>query len=246
MDYWNLALIFAALAAGAVVKGATGMGLPLVALPVLTSAFGLTHAVGLMVVPVLFSNVWQVVRLRAMATDGALVFMPRFLVGVAAGVAVGTWLLKTLPERLLVFALGALLVGYIIIRLARPALRIGLETARRAGLPVGTAAGILNGATGISAPVGVTFIHWMGLERDAHLFAVSTMFLVMGVVQLPAMAVAGLMEPAWLVEGAFAIVPIILFMPVGRMIAQRMSRETFDRMVLAFLGLIGLKMLAGL
>ena len=246
MDVWYYLVIFAALAGGGLVKGATGMGLPLVALPVLAAAFGLTHAIGLMVVPVLFSNIWQVVRLRASRTAPGLGFMPLFLVGVAVGVVAGTWLLKTLPERLLVVALGVMLVGYVVLRLARPSMTIGPAVARRAGLPVEAAAGILNGATGISAPVGVTFIHWMKLDRDAHVFAVSAMFLIMGAVQLPAMFAAGLMEPWWLVEGLLALIPIVLFMPLGRMVALRMSREAFDRLVLVFLGLVGIKMLAGL
>lgn len=246
MDVWYYLVIFAALAGGALVKGATGMGLPLVALPVLTAAFGLTHAIGLMVVPVLLSNAWQAWRLRQSRSDAALGFMPRYLVAVAVGVAAGTWLLKTLPERWLVLGLGVILMVYVVIRVARPALKIGPALARRASVPVGAAAGVLNGATGISAPVGVTFIHWMGLERDAHVFAVSAMFLIMGSVQLPALFVAGLMDPVWLLEGLLAFVPILLFMPVGRAIALRMSREAFDRVVLVFLGLIGVKMLAGL
>ena len=246
MDIWHYLVIFAALAAGAIVKGATGMGLPLVALPALTAAFGLTHAIGLMVVPVLVSNAWQVVRMWGSRTSPGLGFMSAFVVGIAAGVVAGTWLLKTLPERWLVITLGLMLVGYVVIRLARPSMTVGPELARRTALPVGAAAGVLNGATGISAPIGVTFIHWMGLARDAHIFAVSAMFLVMGAVQLPAMFAAGLMQPFWLVEGALALVPIILFMPVGRAIAMRMSRETFDRLVLIFLGIIGVKMLAGL
>ena len=246
MDYWYYLTIFAALAAGGLVKGATGMGLPLVALPTLTAAFGLTHAIGLLVVPVLVSNLWQVVRLRSERHAPVLGFMPMFLVGVAAGVVAGTWLLKTLPERWLIVSLGALLIGYVVLRLARPAMTVGPDLARRAGPPVGTAAGILNGATGISAPVGVTFIHWMGLERDAHVFAVSTMFFVMGAVQLPAMFAARLMQPAWLLEGALALLPILLAMPVGRALSQRMSRTAFDRLILVFLGVIGVKMLAGL
>jgi uncharacterized protein len=246
MDVWYYLVIFAALAAGAVVKGATGMGLPLVALPALTAAFGLTHAIGLMVVPVLVSNAWQVWRLWRSRTDPALGFMPLYLVGVGVGVVGGTWLLKTLPERWLLVGLGLILVGYVAIRVARPTIRIGADLARRAGLPVGTVAGLLNGATGISAPVGVTFIHWMGLERDAHVLAVSAMFFVMGAVQLPAMFAAQLMQPVWLAEGALALIPIFLFMPLGRAIAMRMSREAFDRLVLVFLGIIGVKMLAGL
>lgn len=245
MDIWYYLVIFAALAAGGLVKGATGMGLPLVALPTLTAAFGLTHAIGLLVVPVLVSNLWQVVRLSAVRHAAALGFMPAFLVGVAAGVVAGTWLLKTLPERWLIVSLGLLLLGYVVLRLARPTMTVGPDLARRAGLPVGAAAGILNGATGISAPVGVTFIHWMGLERDTHVFAVSTMFFVMGAVQLPAMFAAGLMQPVWLLEGAAALLPILLAMPIGRALARRMSRNAFDRLILIFLGVIGVKMLAG-
>jgi len=45
MDLSSAVIMALALAAGAIVKGATGMGLPLVALPVLTAAFGLQHAV---------------------------------------------------------------------------------------------------------------------------------------------------------------------------------------------------------
>lgn len=246
MDVQYYLIITVALAAGGLVKGATGMGLPLVALPALTAAFGLTHAIGLLVLPVLASNLWQVIRLRAERSAPGLGFMPRFLIGVGAGVVAGTWLLKTLPERWLLVTLGLILIGYVVLRLARPAMRIGPELARRVGLPVGIAAGVLNGATGISAPVGVTFIHWMGLERDAHVFTVSTMFFAMGAVQLPAMFAAGLMQPHWLLEGAYALIPILLFMPVGRMLAKRMSREAFDRLILIFLGVVGIKMLAGL
>ena len=56
MDVSSYLLMGLALAAGAVVKGATGMGLPLVALPVLTTFFGLQHAVGLMVIPLIVTN----------------------------------------------------------------------------------------------------------------------------------------------------------------------------------------------
>ena len=246
MDFWNLAVIFVALAAGGIAKGATGMGLPLVALPVLASAFGLTHAIGLMVVPVLISNLWQVWSMRQFRHAEGLRFMPRFLVGIAAGVIAGTWLLKTMPERWLVVGLGLMLVGYVVFRLLRPAATIGPALAQRAALPVGFAGGLLNGATGTSAPVSVTFIHWMKLERDTHVFVVSAMFFVVGAIHLPSLAIAGLLEPVWLLEGAFALIPTLLFMPLGRWFALRLSREAFDRLLMIFLGLVGIKMLLGI
>lgn len=245
-DPANIALMTLALAAGAVVKGATGMGLPLVALPVLTTFFGLQHAVGLMCIPLIFTNAWQVWRFRAAARDDRMAFLPLFLVGGAIGIALGTWALTSLPERALVLTLGVILLIYVGLKLAAPRFVVGPALARRVGPLFGMGGGVLQGATGISAPIGVTFIHAMAMERDAHVFAVSAMFLLYASVQLPSLALAGVMRGQWLLEGLLALVPILLFMPLGQAIAGKLSRQAFDRMILIFLGLVGLKMVLGL
>ncbi|MCP8882982.1 sulfite exporter TauE/SafE family protein [Devosia sp. XJ19-1] len=245
-EFGRLAVMVLALGAGAIVKGATGMGLPLVALPVLTTFFGLQHAVGLMCVPLIFTNAWQVWRFRAAANDDRMAFLPLFLVGGAVGIGLGTWALTSLPERALVLTLGIILLCYVALRLAAPHFVVGPVLARRAGPLAGMGGGVLQGATGISAPIGVTFIHAMSLDRDTHVFAVSTMFLLYALVQLPALSIAGVMQPQWLLEGFMALLPILLFMPLGQAIAGRLSRKAFDRMILIFLGLIGVKMVLGL
>lgn len=246
MDIGRLAIMALALGAGAIVKGATGMGLPLVALPVLTTVFGLQHAVGLMCVPLIFTNAWQVWRFRASARDDRMAFLPLFLAGGAIGIGLGTWALTSLPERALVLTLGIILLGYVALKLMAPHFVVGPILARRVGPLFGMGGGILQGATGISAPIGVTFIHAMAMERDAHVFAVSAMFLLYSAVQLPALAVAGVMQAQWLLEGILALIPILIFMPLGQAIAGKLSRNAFDRMILVFLGVIGLKMVIGL
>jgi len=235
-----------ALGAGAVVKGATGMGLPLVALPVLTAVFGLQHAVGLMTIPLIVTNAWQVWRFRAEAETPRMAFMPWFLVGGALGIMLGTWALTSLPERLLVLGLGVILLAYVGLRLVTPHWSLNLAMAKRFGPLAGLGGGTLQGATGISAPIGVTFIHAMGLERAAHVYAVSAMFLLFSVVQLPALFVAGVMQPLWLLQGLLALVPILIFMPIGQWASGKLSRTAFDRMILVFLGVIGVKMVLGL
>lgn len=246
MDLSAALIMAAALAAGALVKGATGMGLPLIALPVLTSVFGLQHAVGMMTIPLILTNAWQVWRFRSEARSPLLAFMPLFLVGGAIGIAIGTWLLTTLPEQVLVLGLGIILLAYVVLRLLAPHWSLALNAAKRFGPIAGTGAGILQGATGISAPIGVTFIHSMALDRGAHVFAVSAMFLLFATVQVPALIAAGVMQPEWMLQGVIALVPILIFMPLGQMLAGKLSRKAFDRMILTFLGLIGLKMVLGL
>jgi uncharacterized membrane protein YfcA len=245
VEVWSYAIMAAALAAGAVVKGATGMGLPLVALPALTAVFGLQHAVSVLIVPILVSNAWQVWRHREVKGDVRLRFLPMLLAGGALGVVGGTWLLIAVPERQLLFGLGALLLTYVVIRLARPAWAVDERTGRAGAFPIGLGAGMLQGATGISAPLGVTFIHAMRLGREAHVFAVSAMFLLFAVVQLPSLLVSGVMRAEWLVQGALALVPILLFMPLGQWLAGKLSATTFDRLLLVFLGAIGVKLVAG-
>lgn len=238
--------ITVALACGALVKGATGMGLPLVALPFLVAVFGLQHSIGILLIPILVTNAWQLYRFRGSRTQPGTAFLPPFLLGGAVGVAIGTWLLVMAPERYLLIGLGVLLLGYVVLRLTRPAFVITDRMGRVASMPAGGGAGLLQGATGISAPIGVTFIHAMKLGRDVHVFAVSAMFLLFAVVQLLALAGSGVMQPEWYLHGLFALVPVALFMPVGQWLGGKLSAVTFDRMILVFLGLMGGKLLLGL
>ena len=106
---------------------------------------------------------------------------------------------------------------------------------------------MLQGATSISAPIGVTFIHAMKFSRDPHVFAVSAMFLALAVAQVPTLAIAGLLAPRMALAGRFcALIPIAIFMPVGQWLADKLSQKAFDTMILVFLGVMGLKMVLGL
>ncbi|RUT30054.1 sulfite exporter TauE/SafE family protein [Arsenicitalea aurantiaca] len=246
MDFADYAVLTAALAAGAFVKGATGMGLPMIALPALAAVFGLQHAVVLMIIPIIVTNAWQTWSFRHMRHDESLRFLPRFLVGSGLGVVAGSIILTTAPERALLLGLGLILLFYVAFRLMNPHLVVQRARSLLLGLPMGLGAGVLHGATGISAPIGVTFIHAMGFERPTYVFAVSSMFLVLAVVQLPSLFLLGAIRAEWLLQGLFALVPILLVMPIGQTFAGRLSRKAFDRMILVFLGLIGLKLVAGI
>ncbi len=242
----SVAVMLVALGAGAVVKGATGMGLPLVALPVMASYFGLQHAVCIMAITQVITNSVQIWQFRDASGTEQMRFLPWFLAAGGVGVLVGTWLLGTLPERLLVMALGILLLGYFALKVSAPHLVVTPRKAKIFGPFAGFGSGTLQGATGISAPIGVTFIHAMGMERRAHVYAVSAMFLLLGLVQLPALFISGIMQPAWMLQAILAMIPILVFMPVGQALAGKLSRQAFDRMILLFLGLIGLKLVLGL
>jgi uncharacterized protein len=246
MDITALSIIFAAAAAGSLVKGATGMGMPLIGVPIIAATMGLQHAVVVMAFPILFSNLWQVYKFRAERHDARMKFLVPMLFACTVGIAGGVWFLTTAPERGLSLTLGALLLAYFVFRIARPSFTVGPEAAMRWAVPAGIGAGILQGATGISAPIGVTFIHAQKFARHAHVFAVSAMFLALGAAHLPSLWIAGLLTPEWVLQGFFALIPIFIFMPIGHWLSSKLSQSAFDKIILAFLGIIGLKLVLGI
>jgi uncharacterized membrane protein YfcA len=237
----SLLVMALALGAGGLVKGATGMGLPLVALPILAAFISIPQAIAIAAVVGLLTNTWQVWRYRADMWTAD--FLPALLAGGAAGIAFGTWLLTALPERALAIVLATMVFLYVGLKLARPHFRLSRPAGRRLAPGIGLAAGALQGATGISAPIGVTFIHSLGLNRTAHVFAVSAMFLLFAAVQMPALTLAGIMTWPVFLQGLFALVPALLMMPVGAWLAERLSQAAFDRAMLALLAIVGLQLI---
>jgi uncharacterized protein len=246
MEYSHLALIVLALGAGAIAKGATGMGLPLIAIPVLASYLGLPHAVSVMLIPIIATNSWQAWRFRNEGRAADLRFLLPMCIAGSVGMVLGTYALAELDERSLMLLLGLVLLCYVGFRLIQPDFVLGPTLGYRIAAPAGLAAGVLQGAAGLSSPAVITFIHAMRLPYRPHVFAVSVIFLVLGLVQLPSLAVNGILQWRWVAEGVFALLPALLFMPVGQRIGAAISKKAFDRLMLGFIGLMGLKMLLGI
>ena len=64
LDFSTILILFLAFALGGIVKGATGAGSPIIAIPVLTIFFDAKLAVAVMAVPNLCSNIYQIKQFR--------------------------------------------------------------------------------------------------------------------------------------------------------------------------------------
>jgi uncharacterized membrane protein YfcA len=240
LDLATIAVIFAALALGGLMKGATGAGAPVIAVPVMAAFFDVRFAVVIMAAPSLVMNIWQLWHFRNSHLPDR--FPLRLGLAGAAGTVAGTALLATLPVEALSLVIAGTIVAYIALRLARPGFRVPWDVARRAVLPVGALAGVLQGAAGLSAPVSVGFLNAMRLERAAFIATISALFAAMGMAQLPALAGFGLLTPHLLALSAAALIPLVAFMPVGSWLARRISPRSFDRLVLALLTVLALRL----
>ncbi|NDV89190.1 TSUP family transporter [Aurantimonas aggregata] len=109
--------------------------------------------------------------------------------------------------------------------------------------PAGFTGGLLQGASGISMPVSVSFLNALCLDRRTFIAIISVFFSVMSACQIPALAWFGLVTTHSIALSLFAVLPILLFMPVGSMAAERFSKPAFDKVILFLLVGLAIKLL---
>lgn len=237
----DLAVVFVCLALGGILKGATGAGAPILVVPALTMMFDVQFAITVMLVPNLITNLWQVWRFRKERLPGSFIWP--FSVAGILGVVTGSLLLANLPPMALPLVVAFSISVYILSRLARPDWVISFDFARKLSVPVGLLAGMLQGASGLSAPASLSFVNAMRLDRAYFISTVSIFFLCMTAIQISTLEALGFLTLDRLLISMAAVAPILAFMPLGARVALHLSKETFDRVVLVLLGCLAVKLL---
>jgi uncharacterized membrane protein YfcA len=233
-------LVSACLAVGGILKGATGAGAPILAVPALVALFDVRFAIAVMVMPNLLTNLWQAWRFRRSLPAAA--FTAPLVLGGMAGVGAGTLLLAAVPAERLQILVALSVFGYVVLRFAKPHWKIEMDRAKSLALPAGLAAGFLQGASGLSAPISLTFLNAMRMERPVFIATISLFFTTFGAVQLIALSAGHMLSWVELLYSFLALIPIWAAMPLGVFLARRMSAAAFDRVILGILSVIALKL----
>ncbi len=229
----EIAVVLGASLLGAFVKSVTGMGYPLIAVPLIALALGIEDAVVIVSGPNAVANFllcWQARDGRGDTRD-----LPA-LVGTAfLGAFLGTFLLVSLPEDPLLIVLAATIVVFVVSYLRSPELRMRPETTRRWSPAIGSIAGVMQGALGVSGPVVGAWMHGYRLTSQAYVFSVTLIFGVAGSVQLVLLTATGRYTSERLGVAALALVPVVGVLPVGMRWRRRLGGRGFDLAVLAVL-----------
>ena len=242
MEPENLALIVLAFALGGILKGATGAGAPLLAVPVLVVLKDVQFAVAVFVMSNIIPNLWQGWVYRH--TEVPRRFMWAFAISGGVGAGIGTLALAEWNGDILTAIVAVILVAYIAFRLLKPSWELPLNKASKVVLPIGVIAGALQGASGLSAPVSITFLNAIRLERKQFIATISLFFATLGFVQLPLQIYFGIMTGERFVYSTLALIPLLAFMPVGAWIGARLSRAAFDKLILVVLSCLALKLVS--
>lgn len=241
MDPQDLIVIFVALFVGGTLKSATGIGMPIIAVPVLTAYFELRFAIAIVLIPTFLSNLWQVWKFRTEQPPRFLI--NSILIGSIAGIVLGVALLAILPARWLNLGMAGIIIAFLVSRAYHPDWSFNDRWSRILALPASTIAGVMQGATGISAPAVIIYLSSINLAKGTFIFSVSLMFLAAGGAQLPAMIAAGMMGPQQLTLSVAAMVPVVLGMWLGEVIGKHVSTQLFYRIIMALLVVLTIKLI---
>lgn len=238
----EFALVLLVIAVAYTVKGVSGMGGPLLAVPFIASLTSVEHAVVVLSLANLVSNGWLLWEHRAGAKGTGFVMIPFLAVGTLAVIA-GTWLLTEIDDRILSVVIAVVIAAYIWRYFADPAFGLEKETARRIAAPMGLLGGGLLGATGTAGPLIMTYLHSVKMSRASFIHMMSLTFTVFGLIQLTTLVILGAFTPERTTQAVWAILPVTAVTAVGIRIGRLINQKTFERVVLVLLGFAAVRLL---
>jgi hypothetical protein len=226
---------------GGVVKGVTGVGLPLVLVPLAAQFIPVPEAVALVSVPMVATNMTQAAEGgHTLAAAGRI--WP-ILVLLVVGTVIGVHLLVTIDRHVLNLILGLAFLGLAGLLVVMPRLRLSPAVARWGGPAVGLGAGILGGMSAMFGPPMIAYLVGLGTEPDSFVKQMAIFAFTAAVTMLLALGGSGAFSGFDLAVSAGAIVPIQLGMPLGRWLRRRIPPGAFRALVLIVLAVSGIDLL---
>lgn len=224
--------------AGALVQSIMGFGVALICMPFLINLLSPVSAAALVALFLLPMQVIIMWRYRH-----SLDIRPfwRVLVGIVVGTPLGVLLLERLDERIILSALGVLLIVYAAYSLTRPRIRAIHHPAWAIGC--GLVAGVLGGAYNTGGPPVVIYGSSMGWDSDQFRANLQALFLINSSLVIVAHIVAGHIDTVVLENLLVAIPASLLAVGVGFTLSRFVKEAVFRKAVLVLLAVIGARLL---
>ncbi|HKW78649.1 MAG TPA: sulfite exporter TauE/SafE family protein [Candidatus Limnocylindria bacterium] len=225
----ELIVLAAGLAVAGFAKGMAGMGLPLIATPIVAGAFGARAAVTIVTIPIFASNTLLLVQgaRRRELLRGLGVLIAASI----TGTAIGTLLLAQLDQRTFAILISAMVAVFLL----RGDRLLGDDpTALRArvlGPLVCFVGGVLQGTTSIASPLVGSYFHAQRLPPADFVFVLAAIFELNSIVQLVGYTLQGLYTPEIVALGLIGLVPTLAALGVGIWAREKIDPALFRRLI---------------
>jgi uncharacterized membrane protein YfcA len=236
MDATTLA-IAATFALAGLVKGVIGLGLPTIAVGLLSLVMAPAQAAALLIVPSTVTNLWQ------LAAGPRFVPLLARLWPMLLGVCVGTWAASGAladSSGRAAAALGVALVLYAAPGLVNIRLAVPPRAEPWLGPAIGVATGAVTAATGVFVIPAVPYVQALDLDKDDLVQALGLCFTVSTLALAASLAGQGAFDLAVAGTSLIALVPACLGMLAGQWLRGHIKPGPFRLCFFAGLLLLGL------
>jgi uncharacterized membrane protein YfcA len=225
-----IAAVVCSLIVAGLLKGTIGVGMPVVALPLLSLFIDVKSAAMLLSMPLIFSNLPQ--ALEGGKTGRCLMELMPVILGMIPGLFLGVRVLLALDASVAKMVAGLVLIGVAGATLLAPKLQLQSRLVLPTGITFGFFGGILGGIAAMSGPLVFIFMLAKGLRGKAFTKEAS-LYLVVSAGLLAILLTAS-REFSWLDVSlsTVATLPVVLGMYVGQHMRDKIAPETFKKLVL--------------
>jgi uncharacterized membrane protein YfcA len=233
-----LFLIAAAFLLAGFIKGVLGLGLPTVAMGLLAVTMQPAHALAIVIVPAVVTNIWQTF-VGPYLLDIIRRLWP-LMVGTVIGIRLNAAVLTGPYASYGTVVLGVLLVIYAIIGLSKFSFSVARSDEKWIGGIVGLITGLVSAATGVQVIPSMPYLQAIGMEKDELVQALGVFFTVATLALAFNLTSAGLLTAATALPGAVAMAASFAGMFIGQAVRSRMQPEMFRRWFLIAMIFLGL------
>ncbi len=226
----------------AFVKGVTGMAFPVFATPLVALLTDIRTAIVVLLAPNILMDTVLIVR-RRFPLDHLRRLWTLLAAG-TVGVFVGTYLLVSVPVRLVNLVVGALVLVFVAQNLWAKAVALPARWEPVASPAVGFLAGLLNGVSNMLSPIMAIYLVSLQLAKFDFVKSISLAFFAFKLTQVAAVWSWHLFTPGRLWLSAAATAFAFAGFGVGLRLQDRINQRTFHRVILALLTLFGIMLLA--
>jgi uncharacterized membrane protein YfcA len=239
---WVVAWCFFALCCGGFIKGALGVGTPLLTVPMMAQVLPPQSAIAIMAIPVVVANLWQFSQAQR-STAIVARFWPTF-VAILVGTWIGVKILSVIDEQTLLILVGLAVITFAFLQGSRFRLQLPERMVKPAGLLFGGASGLIGGISSFFGPMLIIYlISIRGLAKQQFVSSISFLYVSAVVPWTLTLYLYGILDDRLLLVSSLATLPVTLGLLIGQQIRGHISETRFQYLIIGILIISGFSML---